>query len=239
MFGTLPAPENFGARRPEKRVTARSKLPQKKCTGLHLPMNDVRNRSSTRADCSRMRQKRLREIPVVGRVNLILAEADRVGNLVGKLVDADVDAKFRKRAHDVRIEIGHAPRVEPDRLFAAVAGRAAQHVVEKVEVELEAAIAIRNCRRGQAARRYIENDVPGMVEPRGLHEPYFADDLRPELQRGAGILPGFIWQFRPGFRSWTASHPPRCRAPPTIAQDVGRKLEALPGRMARGILARH
>src|SRR2546429_9914309 len=28
-----------GARRPEKRVDARSKLPQKKCTGLDLPMN--------------------------------------------------------------------------------------------------------------------------------------------------------------------------------------------------------
>ena len=36
-----------GARRPEKRVTARSKLPQKKCTGLHLPMNRVRNSLNT------------------------------------------------------------------------------------------------------------------------------------------------------------------------------------------------
>src|SRR5438045_5779088 len=31
-----------GAGRPEKRVTARSKLPQKKCTGLHLPQNRER-----------------------------------------------------------------------------------------------------------------------------------------------------------------------------------------------------
>src|SRR4029079_6674217 len=143
--------------------------------------------------------ERLREITVVGRVNLILAEPDRVGNFVGKLVDADVDAEFGKRAHDVRIEIGHAARVEPDRLFAALAGRDAQHMVQTVEVGLEAAVAIRNRRRGQATRRYIENDVPGVVEPRGLHEPYFADDLRPELERGAGILPGCIWQFRPGF----------------------------------------
>ena len=34
-FGTPPGCS--GAGRPEKRVTARSKLPQKKCTGLHLP----------------------------------------------------------------------------------------------------------------------------------------------------------------------------------------------------------
>jgi len=32
-----------GARRPEKRVTARSKLPQKKCTGLDLPKKRPRN----------------------------------------------------------------------------------------------------------------------------------------------------------------------------------------------------
>ena len=40
-----------GARRPEKRVTARSKLPQKKWTGLHLPMKAVRNSRNTRSTC--------------------------------------------------------------------------------------------------------------------------------------------------------------------------------------------
>jgi hypothetical protein len=49
---------NGGALRPEKRVTARSKLPQKKCTGLHLPMNPVRNLKSTRSAWRRMRQCR-------------------------------------------------------------------------------------------------------------------------------------------------------------------------------------
>ena len=50
MSGTAPLGVNAGALRPENRVTARSKLPQKKWTGLHLPMKDVRNRLSTRAD---------------------------------------------------------------------------------------------------------------------------------------------------------------------------------------------
>jgi hypothetical protein len=42
-----------GAVRPENRVTARSKLPQKKCTGLTLPMNRARNSLKTRSVWSR------------------------------------------------------------------------------------------------------------------------------------------------------------------------------------------
>ena len=48
-----------GAVRPENRVTARSKLPQKKCTGLTLPRNRDRNRVNTRSTCTRARQNRL------------------------------------------------------------------------------------------------------------------------------------------------------------------------------------
>ena len=52
-------PSRGGAGRPEKRVTARSKLPQKKWTGLHLPTKLAAPASNTRATCTRMRQKRL------------------------------------------------------------------------------------------------------------------------------------------------------------------------------------
>jgi hypothetical protein len=45
-FGT---PGCSGARRPEKRVTAISNAPQKKCTGLDLPMNRARNALNTRS----------------------------------------------------------------------------------------------------------------------------------------------------------------------------------------------
>src|SRR5207344_249975 len=44
-------PSRSGARRPEKRETARSKLPQKKWTGLHLPMNE--HRQFVSASCTR------------------------------------------------------------------------------------------------------------------------------------------------------------------------------------------
>ena len=52
------APSRSGARRPEKSVTARSKLPQKKWTGLALPMKRARNSPRTRLVARSTRQKR-------------------------------------------------------------------------------------------------------------------------------------------------------------------------------------
>ena len=49
----------------------------------------------------------LRVFAVVGGVDMVLAEADRVGNLVGELIDADLDAKLREDAHELGIEVGH------------------------------------------------------------------------------------------------------------------------------------
>ena len=43
----------------------------------------------------------------------------------------------------------------------------------------------------------VENDVPGMIEPGRLREADLADDLRPQLQSGAGVLPRLVGQFRP------------------------------------------
>ena len=48
---------------------------------------------------------------------MVLAEADRVRNLVGKFVNANLDAKCQQRAHDVGIEVGNGSREEPDLLF--------------------------------------------------------------------------------------------------------------------------
>ena len=56
--GPLIAPFRCGASRPENRVQAKSKLPQKKCTGLHLPMNRARNCSITLEVETRIRHHR-------------------------------------------------------------------------------------------------------------------------------------------------------------------------------------
>src|SRR3546814_3246782 len=55
QFGAPPGCR--GAPRPEKRVTARSKAPQKKCEGLDLPWNRARNTLNTRSACANARQR--------------------------------------------------------------------------------------------------------------------------------------------------------------------------------------
>ena len=44
----------------------------------------------------------------------------------------------------------------------------------------------------------VERDVPGMIEPGRARQSYFADHLRPQLQRGGGVRPGGVGQFGPG-----------------------------------------
>ena len=56
QFGAPPG--CGGARRPEKRVTARSSAPQNRWTGLTLPMNSERNCSNTRTISISARQNR-------------------------------------------------------------------------------------------------------------------------------------------------------------------------------------
>ena len=152
-------------------------------------MKDVRNLPSTSVGLGENAPEALRELPIVGGVNMILAETNCVGNLVGQLIDADLYAKLREGAHEIRVEIGDGARAELDCPLTAIAGRDKQHVVQEVEIELEAAILEGNWGRGQAPRRHIEHDMPRVVEPRRLHEADLAHDLSPQLQSGAGIFP--------------------------------------------------
>ena len=57
--------------------------------------------------------------------------------------------------------------------------------------------AIRHRRGGQAARGHVERHVPPMIDRRGEREPDLADDLRPHVQCGAGLLPVSIGKRRP------------------------------------------
>ena len=41
--------------------------------------------------------------------------------------------------------------------------------------------------------------MPRVIEPRRLHEPDLANDLRPEMQGGVSILPGREGEFGPDF----------------------------------------
>ena len=122
---------------------------------------------------------------------------DRVGQLVRHVMDANLDAELGQGLHDLGIEIGDRPRIKPDLPDRAVVGRCDQRGIQKIELELEAAVTIGDGRRGQAPGRQIKNNVPGMIEPGRLREPDLANDLGPEMQGCVGFFPGRVGQIRP------------------------------------------
>jgi hypothetical protein len=90
-FGATPG--CVGAGRPEKRVTARSKLPQKKWTGLAFPTNWERNAQNTRRHFSTM--------------GIVILKRDRVGNLARHGPDADIDTEAAQTGEGLRMERGY------------------------------------------------------------------------------------------------------------------------------------
>ncbi|MGB6769555.1 MAG: hypothetical protein WBE50_15980 [Methyloceanibacter sp.] len=65
----------------------------------------------------------LGELAVVGGVNMILAETNRVPDLVWQLVNANLDAEVRKGVHEVGLKVDDGSRKERDLPSTAVAGR--------------------------------------------------------------------------------------------------------------------
>ena len=76
-----------GAVRPEKRVTAWSKLPQKKWTGLHLAEEARAELLEHAVDLEQHAPEALGCVGIVGGVRAVLRERDRLRHLVGAAVD--------------------------------------------------------------------------------------------------------------------------------------------------------
>src|SRR5689334_10775380 len=72
-------------------------------------------------------------------------------------------------------------------------------MVDEVEVDLEDACTMPDRRCRQPSRGHVINDMPRMVDPWRLHQADLADDLGPELQGRAGLLPGGVGQAGPSF----------------------------------------
>ena len=53
-------------------------------------------------------------------------------------------------------------------------------------------------RSREAARIDVKRRMPGMVDPGCAGEPVLADDLRIEVQRGAGLAPRSVGNVGPG-----------------------------------------
>ena len=136
-------------------------------------------------------------IGVVLRVQVILVEWHRVLDFNRHGPDAHVDVEVAQPFHEFDVEIGDRHRRQRKTLDAAVIPGDAQLVVDKIEQNVEGALAAAVLRRHQAARVDAEGRVPPMIDERRAGEPHLAGDLRPQLQRVAGLAPRVERQVGP------------------------------------------
>ena len=108
-----------GAVRPENRVTARSKLPQKKCTGLTLPRNRDRNRREHPIHLHQGAPEPVDVVRVVRMVLGILIERYGVGDLDRHRPDAGLQPELAQPAHHLGVELRHRTRAQLDGRHAA------------------------------------------------------------------------------------------------------------------------
>jgi hypothetical protein len=106
-------------------------------------------------------------------------------------------AEISQCCHYSRIKI--RDRLGPERYLPlrSVASLDTKQMVDKIKVDLKHSFCEGDRRGRESARRHVKRDVPGVIEPRGLRQPNFADDLGPQLKRCAGIPPGLIGKIRP------------------------------------------
>jgi hypothetical protein len=131
-----------GAGRPEKRVTARSKLPQNRWTGLTFPTYVVRNRFSTRVDRDDRLEKTRYRVGVVGPRLPIISKRNWIGNFIRATVELRRAAKLPDQVQEARVKLGNGHRAKRESRSASIGCCANGCIVDKIECNLHAHRAI-------------------------------------------------------------------------------------------------
>src|SRR5579885_505140 len=155
--------------------------------------------------CNQNPAESLDVFDIVRGVVVVLVERRPIVKLHGLGVDPNLDLQPTQRAPVFGVEIRHRPGKKADRSPGAGAGLYPELVVEEIDINAEASIRVRNRRSGETAGRDIERHVPPMILKRRQSQARLADDLRPQVQRVAGVFPGVERQRRP-----IAHLPTRC-----------------------------
>ena len=138
-----------------------------------------------------------RGIRVVRPMHVVVVERNRVGNLRRARVDLHRDTDVFERGHRRSIEARHRPRLERHLTPRTVGGSHVEHVIDEVELDLQAAPTHVHERRRQTARGNVERHLPPLVDHRAERQPNLPDDLRPEMQRVPGVFPLGQRELRP------------------------------------------
>ena len=136
-------PSRGGAGLPENRVTARSKPPQKKCTGLHLPTKaGTRGAERPPRMATKIRQNRSTKAGFVRSVDGVLRESNRISNLDRHRPDSHRQPHLVERAHHVGVERCDGARCERQRTGRAIGRAYREPMVDEIEVDGERLLAM-------------------------------------------------------------------------------------------------
>src|SRR5205085_11389845 len=134
---------------------------------------------------------------VVFLVPLVPVEGNALGHFVRLAVDLHRQPELIEERHHPAIEARDRLRLEAQRARSSIARGDAQLLFDEIEVDLKSARAMRYRRSGEATRGDVERDMPLMIDPRRLHEAYFAYDLQPQAQCFKCIFPVGVRQRGP------------------------------------------
>ena len=126
---------------------------------------------------------------VVASVLGVLLEADRIRDLDRHRPDGHIDAEPHERLHDEGVKIGHRSRFERHGLRATVRAPDQEAVVDEIEIHREGGPTggEQGCR--EPARGDAQRDIPVVVDERSRREADLPHDLRPHVERRAGVAP--------------------------------------------------
>src|SRR5579871_5475551 len=96
-------------------------------------------------------------------MNLVLIKWNGVSHFDGHLPNVYVDIQGAECRHKLSIEIGDGARGQGDRFGSGLGGANEQLVLEKIELDFEIPIFVRNNRSSEPTRTYVERHVPPMI----------------------------------------------------------------------------
>ncbi len=139
----------------------------------------------------------VRILGIIGAVNVVLAERDRAGDLARLFANLHFDIDIGERLHDSGVKIRHASRPQLHSPMAAVAHVDVEKVSVEIELDFEGTLPVGDRRGRQPLGAHIQGDMPAVIEPGSARQADLADDLRPQVQRVAGVPPLEIGYFGP------------------------------------------
>src|SRR5207302_11042251 len=123
----------------------------------------------------------VRELGVIGGMLLVVLKADRMRDFHRHSPDPHIETECAHSAHQLGIKVGDRPWLQNKGFLPAVIDADPQAVLDKIEIDLEGARAMRHRRRGETTAGDVERHLPPVIDHRRLRQADLANYLRPHV----------------------------------------------------------